>query len=619
MNRSLFVLFILLLFVKSIYADEVRFTASARNVVSVGDRFQATYTLNAHGKDFRGPDFKNFRILSGPNMSTSQNYQIINGKMSQSVTNTFTYYLQAIIEGTFDIPAATIKNNEKTFTSNTLQIKVVKRSSPVSDNSKTGKSPQSSSPIQTSKQTAEDDIFIRAYVNKRNPYQGEQIIVTYNIYTTAPLSQINIDKLSSFPGFWSENLLETDNKLHQYNETYNGREYVVANLRKIALFPQKSGDLTINPMELICIAQIRKEGTRKIRDPFFDSFFDDPFFNSFYQNVEVSLKSNPLKITVNPLPLKDKPVDFSGAVGSYSIKSQIDNLELKTNEAINLKYIISGQGNIQLIDKLNISFPPDFETYDPKITDNIKTTSNGISGKRIFEYLLIPRNAGVFKIKPVNFTYFDLASKSYKMLTTPGYTINVEKGKEMQSGITYSGVSQTDIQYIGSDIRHIKTFPFQINQVNIFILGSLWFYLWLSIPVSLFLVIMIIWRRKIRLRENVALVKNRQATKVARKNLKRAYAYLKVENKNEFFTEISRALWGYLSDKFNIPLAELSVETISDRLLQKKVKDDTITHFTETLNHCEYARFAPGDTSSMMNEIYSEAINFIRKIERELK
>ncbi|MCU0370256.1 MAG: BatD family protein [Bacteroidales bacterium] len=463
-----------------------------------------------------------------------------------------------------------------------------------------------------------NDIFIRASVDKSKPFQGEQVIITYKIYTTVPISQINISKISSFPGFWSKSLLNDNDPLKQSNEVVNGKEYVVADLRKIALYAQRSGEIRIEPMELECVAQVKVEGSRN-RDPFFDSFFNDPFFNRNYQNVELKVESNPLTIDVKPLPAIGGARDFSGAVGSFTLSSEIDRTELKTNEALNLKITISGKGNLELIEALPVSFPPDFETYDPKVTNNLSKNASGISGSRTFEYLIIPRNSGEFEIKPAEFSYFDPARQSYSTLSTPRYNIKVLKGDDEPGGIAYSGVSQKNIQFIGSDIRHIKTGDIRLQRINSFFIASPSFLLWLIFPVVLFAAAIIFWSYNKKRSGNIAMVRNRKANKVARKNLKKAGEFLESKSAGSFFEEISRALWGYISNKFNIPLSDLSIESVHQRLADKKISDENIRKFTGVLENCEFARFAPGDKSEKMQGIYDEALEVISKIEQELK
>jgi hypothetical protein len=612
--RILFILAFLIDGIADMSGQGIEFTASAKGNVQVGEQFRLVFTVNQQVDRFEGPDFDGFSMLSGPNQSTSQSYQFINGKVSQSYQVTYTYYLQANKAGTLSIGPARITVGGKTYQSNSLTINVSQSSSPQSpapsSNQRSG---------QPRQETAnKNDIFIKATVDKPDPYQGEQVIVTYKIYTTVPISQINIDKISSFPGFWNQSLLNDNDPLKQYNEKLNGKDYVVADLRKIALFAQRSGVINIEPMELQCVAQI-KSANSQTRDPFFDNFFNDPFFNRSYQNVELKVESNPLSINVKPLPASGRPLDFSGAVGSFNISSSLDRTELKTNEPLNLKITITGKGNLELIDPLTVSFPPDFETYDPKITNNLTKNSSGISGSRTFEYLIIPRNTGEFQIKPAEFSYFDPSRQSYITLSTPLYNIKVNKGADQPGGVTYSGISQKNIQFIGSDIRHIRTGYIQLEHINSFLISSTSFILWLLIPVLLFITFIVLWSKNKKRSSNIALVRNRKANKVARKNLQKASEYLRNNSTEAFFEEISRALWGYISNKFNIPLADLSIETVHNRLSDKSITSDSIGKFTSILENCEFARFAPGDKSGKMQEIYNQALEVISKIEQELK
>ena len=595
-------------------AQDIEFTGATKNNVQVGEQFRAVYTVNQQVDRFEGPEFEGFNVLSGPNQSTNQSYQFVNGKVSQSYQLTFTYYLQATKEGNFNIGSAKVSAGGKTYQSNSLTIIVSQSSSAQSP------APQGNQRAAQANQgnASKDDIFIKASVDRSKPFQGEQVILTYRIYTTVPISQINISKISSFPGFWSKSLLNDNDPLKQSKEVINGKEYVVADLRKIALYAQRSGEIRIEPMELECVAQVKVENSQS-RDPFFDSFFNDPIFNRNFQNVQLKVESNPLTVDVTPLPAEGKSLDFGGAVGSFTLSSEIDRTELKANEPITLKVIINGKGNLELIEALPLSFPPDFETYDPKITNNLIKNSSGISGSRTFEYLIIPRNSGEFQIKPVEFSFFDPAKQSYTTLSTPRYNIKVNKGDDEPSGITYSGVSQKNIQFIGTDIRHIKTGHIKLQRINSFFIASSSFILWLIIPGLLFIATIILWSKNKKRSGNIALVRNRKANKVARINLKKAGEYLGNKTTEAFFEEISRALWGYISNKFNIPLSDLSIDSVHQRLADKSISEESVSHFTAVLENCEYARFAPGDKSEKMQGIFDEALEVISKIEQELK
>jgi hypothetical protein len=414
--------------------------------------------------------------------------------------------------------------------------------------------------------------------------------------------------------------MKENDKLQQTTQVINGEQYVVADIRKIALFSLKSGRLVIDPLELECVAQVRKQTRTRTGDPFFDDFFNDSFFNNNIANVEKNLKSNPLVINVQPLPETGKPVDFSGAVGNFTFHSEIDKTRLKTNETVTLKCSISGQGNIQLIDKLNINFPPDFETYDPKVTSDVQTTAAGVSGTQTFEYLLIPRKPGKFTIKPVTFTYFDVSKKRYISVSSPAYNLDIEKGSgDASTMVTYSGANKEDIQYIGSDIRHIKDKHFALSPLGYRFFASTGFLLLLIIPLLLFIIFLILWRRMAARRSDIQLMKNLKATKIARKRLAKAEQFQKTGNQESFYVEISQALWGYLSDKFSIPLSDLSIDSVQDALERKNVNEQIINQFIDTLHNTDFARFAPGEKTVNMERTYNQALEIISKIERELR
>ena len=601
------------------YTQDIRLTGQARPTVSVGETFTLVYTLNAQGSGFRGPNIQGIDMLSGPNTSTSSSIRTVNGSTTMSITYTFTYLLQANREGSFDIPAASVNVNGKQITSNTLSIKVVKSGNTGGAQYQGSGSQKSGGGAQSS--GSSNDVYVKAFASNSNPLQGEGIVVTYKIFTKVPIAQINISKLSSFSGFWSQNLMKENDKLQQTTQVIDGEQYIVADIRKIALFPLKSGRLVIDPLELACVAQVRRPSKTKTGDPFFDDFFNDSFFNSGVANVEKNLKSNPLVITVKSLPDEGKPSDFSGAVGSFTFQSEVDKTRLKTNEAVTLKCIISGKGNIQLIDKLNVTFPPDFESYDPKVTSDIQTTAAGISGRQVFEYLLIPRKPGKFNIKPIVFNYFDLDKRRYVSLSSPEFSLDVEKGSGEAGGavMTYSGANKEEIKYIGSDIRHIKDAVFGLSPAGSLFVFSIGFWSLLLIPLLLFLVFLVLWRKLAARRGDLVLMKNLKATKIARKRLQKAEEFQKAGQQEKFYVAISQSLWGYLSDKFSIPMAELSINSVHEALIRRNVSEAIISQFIETLNNTEFARFAPGEKTVNMERIYNEALEIIAKMERELR
>jgi hypothetical protein len=605
------------------FSQTAKLTVSSNaKTVGLNSSVQVTYTLTGgSATKFIRPSFANFQILSQYQSSGGGMTVVVNGKLVQSgdAETKWTFQLVPTKIGKFTIDPANAYVNNEWINSTSISIEVVNGST--KSNTNTGNNNgQQNAKTNNATTNGGDDIFIRAYADKPNPMQGEQVIVTYKIYTKVNVSQFAINKLSSYSGFWSQDLLKENEKAHQYTEVINGQSYTVADIRKIALFPQKSGYLTVQPLEVECVAQVKTKS--KSPGNIFDSFFNDPFFgnNMFdsYQNVKKKIRSNVLGISVKPLPEANKPNDFKNAVGSFTFNSSIDQTSVKANEPVNLKFTISGKGNLKLIDNLNIEFPPDLETYDPKTNDNIISNSAGISGSRTFEYLIIPRNAGQFKIKPVTFSYFDLNRRAYVTLTSPEYTLNVAKGSG-SSNITTSGVNQEDVKYIGSDIRFSKTQNTKLEKIGSFFFGSGLFWALFLLPLILFIAFIVIARKQLKLRSDVQLMKNKKATKVSLKRLKLAQQFLSENKKEAFLDEIFKALWGYLSDKLGIPVADLSKESVENALQLKNVNPETSKAFLETINHCEFARFAPADNSTVLADIYNEAFDIISKIEKELK
>lgn len=613
MKKYLIFGILLISFLGRVSAQDVQFVGTANSVVEVGEQFRLTYTLNTDGSNFIGPAILNFAVVAGPSQSSSSNVQYVNGHVMQSVTLSYTFILQAVNPGTYTLPPASIAISGKKTLSNPVTIKVVKA----------GGNPAQGSNKKTTEASAglsENDVFLKAVPSNNNPLQGEQITVTYKLYTRLPVSMSGIDKIPSYDGFWSQDLLKEKEKFSQYNEVVNGQKYMVAEIRKVALFPQKSGKLVIDPLQVAIVAQLQKKTKRNsFNDPFFDNFFDDSFFGSSVQNVQKTLRSNAISINVKALPTQNRPADFSGAVGNFSFTPSVDRTTLKANEALTMRFTISGRGNLNLIDKPAVVFPPDFESYDPKIIDNINNSSSGLSGSRTFEYLVIPRNAGVYTIKPASFSYFDISRNNYVHLQSPQYTIKVLRSESTDPLSNNSGSDQEDIKYLGNDIRYINIGAIELSKEGTFLFGSTLFYLLLILPALLFAIIAFVWKNQVKKRSDIAFMRNKKATRISIKRLRKAKIHLTAGQQELFYNEISLALWGYMSDKFNLRLSELSTESVQEALELKQVNEEIILQFTETLHHCEYARFAPGDKSAIMEQIYNEALNIITKIEHELK
>lgn len=617
MNRLLQLLSILFVSLSTVLsAQDVNFTVNAPNKVIEGQRFSITFSANADIDEFSPPGFDGFQLLSGPNRSQNSSISFINGKVSQNVNISYSFILYAKAKGTYTIKSARCKINGDDYASKAFTIEVADGGGvvPSNNNESSGQSPDIVN-------VGDDQLFIEAFIDKKKVYLGEQILLTHKIFTLVPVSNLSVDKLSSYPGFWSINLLDNNQQLKQYNQEINGKDYIVADLKREAVFAQKTGKIEIPPMELSCVAKIPTNKKRTaVNDPFFDSFFNDPFFNNAYQSIEKKLHTKPITVEVLPLPAQGKPSDYTGAVGEFNISSNIDQLAVRTNEAVTVKYTVSGNGNIDLIPDLIVQFPADFEVYDPKVSTNTRKGNAGVSGYKIFEYTLIPRSAGTYNIPSVSFNFFNPETKRYEYKTTDSYEIKVEKGDQANSSnMTFSGKNKADIRYIGQDIRYISSYPYKLQLIGSHFFGSIWFYGFLFLPIILVLLIVIIWRKEIKKRSNEGLMKNKQATKLAKKRLKKANDFMKEGNDQDFYVELSQALWGYIADKFNIRLSVLSVETVHDYLVKKKVSEALIAEFTQTLNDCEFARFAPGNKNVVMDKVYKQGLQIISKIENQLK
>lgn len=613
--RRLTFLFVLLLTGLNAFADDkATIVASGPDAVASGDQFRLTYTVNTQKvKDFRAPSIEGFDILMGPTRSQQSSTQIINGKMSSSSSVTYTYILLANDPGTYQIPSASIVADGNTITSNRLTIKVLPPDQGGSGNTgnagRSNNSARASTNNSQSSTVSPQELFVTVSANKTKVYEQEAFLLTYKIYSLVDISSIENFKLPDFKNFHKQEI-DIARPIKASLEHYNGRNYNTYVISQAILFPQQSGKQEISP------AQIEVSVAKAIRsvDPF------DAFFNGGRNYVEIkkALTTNKLTIDVNPLPA-GKPASFSGAVGNFSISSTINSQEVKTNDAITVRLVVSGIGNMKLIDTPEVAFPKDFDIYDPKVDNKFSTTQSGLSGNKVIEYLAIPRHPGNYKIPAVEFSYFDLKSKSYKTLRTEEYQIKVAKGEGNADQVIANFTNKEDLRMLGSDIRFIKMNETKYHSKDKFLFGSLAYYLWYIIPLCLFIVFLVIYRKKAVENANVAKVRTKKANKVATRRMKYAQKLLTENKSGEFYDEVLKALWGYISDKLNIPVSQLSKDNIEYELTRYGVNEELIKEFIDVLNECEFARYAPGDANKTMDNIYKSAIEVISKMENIIK
>jgi uncharacterized membrane protein len=611
MQKILLIYAFLLPFTMALQAEEINFIASAPPNVVVGERFRVAFQVNARPSEFNAPTFSGFSILSGPNQSSSSSVQIINGRTTQAMSITYSYIIEATAEGTFTIPSARVTVDGKSYSSNPVTINV-------GAGSHQRPAQQHQQPQQQQQQpqdrASSQDIFIRATTTNSNPFQGEQVIVVYNLYTRVSVQQYSTEKLPSYQGFWSENITGSGQPQIR-TEVVNGETYRVAEIRRVALFPQRSGELTIEPLEVDAV--INLPGQRSGRNLFDDFFGGSPFDQR--RTIKQTIKSNPITLKVRPLPSQNRPASFRGMVGSnFEVKADLNATEMRVNDAANLRITINGNGNLRMLEKPGVHFPANLEVFDPNVSDNIRNTSAGISGSRTYEYIMIPRTPGEFIIPPYHFSWFDPVRETYVTRQTPEFTIQVT-GDASAGTLPGGAIAREDARMLDNDIRYIKTQPINLVQAGQLFYGSTLFWILIVIPFLFFLFFLFFWRNHIRLQANTQLLKTRKAEKLARKRLKLAKKYLDNRQENEFYDEIFGTLWGYLSDKLSIPVSILNKETVSGAFKAKKVPVELSENFLETLNDCEFARFAPGVKEDKMDEIYKKALATIVTIEKDLR
>jgi len=587
----------------SVSGQEVVLKAEYPSVVTAGQQFNITFTVNSGGGEFSAPAFTGFYKLMGPQTSYNSSTQVYNGKMTQETTYSYTYFLQALNEGKYSLGPAIFKLKGKTYSSDSIHIEVVGNSSQKQNVPAGGNPAAENSGIESSG----GDIFVNLSLNRKEVYLGEYIVATVKLFTKVNISGINEIKFPTFNGFLKSDL-ETPPLTSLKQENINGSVYGTGVIQQFLLFPQVTGDINIESVQITVLIQ-QKTGQS-------DAFFGD--FFAQYQNVPKAIVSQAMKVKVKPLP-GIQPDNFSGIVGKLDLKAALTKDSVNVNDAINFKITISGSGNLKIAATPILKLSPDIEVYDPKITDDIKNGINGTSGQKSFDYILIPRHYGDFTIPPITYSYFNIGTGKYEKLTTQEFHFHARKGTEQNTGITvFGGVSKEDVKYVGKDIRFIKSAPGNLIKSGNIILSSRLFYSTYAFALFAFLLILFLRREHVRRNSDHSLVRNRKAAKIAGKRLRLASEYLKNEDIDKFYEEILSSLWGYLSDKLNIPVSDLTRNNAIDSLLVRGITDERIKSLNEILNTCEFARFSPSKSETEAAVIYEGASQFIKSVENSI-
>ena len=597
----------------TVRADDVVFHATAPSQVIVGKPFQLTYSVNQRSKDLRAPEMPDFDVLAGPYTSTSSSTSFVNGKRTSSFSQTYTYTLMAQREGTFTIAPASIRVSGSEYTSNGVRITVLpedEQPQQTQQPSRQTGAQQQTQQSSNSGSVSSENLFIRTIVSKTRVHEQEAILLSYKLYFAGvDVAQFtNNTKIPEFTGFLKQDLEQGE--IQTELEHYNGRNYQTATLYRTLLYPQHSGDIKIDPASFEAVLRVQTRA--QVR-----SIFDD-FFGT-YTNVTRAVAAPGVTIHVDALP-SGKPAGFSGGVGHFSLTPSISQTELQTNDAVTIRLDITGTGNMKLLKTPAIDWPEGFEPYDPKVTNNFKTTTAGVSGTKSIEYLAIPRASGDYTIPAVTFSYFDTNDDSYKTLTTPEYTIHVKKGANEQAGnaVVNNYVNKEDIKQFGSDIRYINTTlpALRTKSASPVQYGSMAFCMLYFVPLCVALLLFIIFRKQIKENADITRVRYKHANKVAQKRLKKAGKLLKDNQKEAFYEEIERAAWTYLSDRLSIPTADLNKDNIASILHGKGVSDELIKEVNNVLSTAEFARYAPSSDHAM-DDLYKATNLLIDQLEEQ--
>ena len=579
------------------------------NVVAEDERFNVTFVIDGNVKvsEFSWEPGSDFQLLWGPQRGHSSSIQIINGKTTKSVQTTFSYVLRPLKAGRFSLPSARANVDGKEIVSSSESIEVVSQQSQSrQQNPSSSSQSQTQQPKATQQRTGED-IILTLNLSRTNVVVGEPVTATIMLYTRADIAGFESAQFPDFNGFWSQEQ-DSPTNIEFSRATYNGQIYNAALLKKYMLIPQQTGTLTISPAEIVCLVNVR---TAPSGNSIFDGFFDS------VTTVRQKVVSKAVKVNVSALP-KGAPESFGGGVGEFTISAKMSKDSLKTHEAASLIVTVSGKGNISLIQAPDVKLPPDMEAYDTKTSDRVD--KSGYSGSKRYEYPFIPRSWGDFVIPPVKYSYYDVKAGKYVTLQTDSIAFNVARGADVPgAGTVISAPSQKDVKSLGTDIRYINVKNSQLSAKGVFFVGSALFWVLTALIVLLAVVCWAAFRKIAARRADIAGAKNRKATKMAMKRLRLAGTFLRQNLYTVFYEELHKALLGFMSDKLNIPVAELSKERIAEILSEGGVPDSLIDSFVGLVDACEFARYSPSAGNEAMTAHYEAALDVISSIDSNMK
>ncbi|MBQ5899078.1 MAG: protein BatD [Alistipes sp.] len=586
---------------------DVSFEINTPLMVTAGEMFRVEFVLTNAEPDegsFKVPSFEGLEVLAGPTTATGHSFQSINGVSSSKSTFTITYVVMGQTAGNITISEAEVAVKGKRYKTKATPIEVVAQSAKRDEQA----AAEQGTAVQN--QIAQDDILLRLNLSRNNVYQGEPIRASLTLYTRASIAGFEDVKLPSFNGFWSQEL-PVDN-YRATRQTVDGKVYDSQIIKEYLLYPQQTGTLSIESADITAVAQVVMR-TNRAFDPFFGG-------GSEVYNVPRKLSTGRVNVTVKELPA-GAPASFTGAVGAFTMDTQLPATELKANSAASYTVKIAGTGNLTFLQAPKLSLPSSFELYDVRSTESIHSTTAGTTGYRQFEYPFIARAEGEYDIPAIEFSYFSPEKNAYVTLSSAALTLNVAPDGSAGAATPQqiiTGTSKEGVRQLGSDIRFIKLGEPALRAVAApLMLSTTYFVIVLLILIAAIAAYFIL-RRVIRDSKNTVLVRNRRANKVAVQRFRAAERFMREQNRHAFFEEMLRALWGYMSDKLNIPVSNLTKENIREELQRRGCSAEDAHHFTEIISRCDEAQYSPAE-SVQMSDVYAEGVNIISRIESIIK
>jgi hypothetical protein len=579
MKRTWYSTVLFLLLVGGLYAQRPKpffQTIVDLNQVSTDGYFELTYTLlNGEGENFQPPRFgSNLVVIAGPSRGVSTT--IVNGKMSSEMS--FTYTLQPIKPGKYSIPGASILVNGAQLRSNSVVVEAI-------------------APSQQKNKSGKQDIFVKAILSSREAYIGQQIRLDYKLYTRVNVENFNVVKESDYAGFYAEDIIQPDLQVRE--ESMGGVRYITRVLKTMALYPQQAGKLTIDPivMQLGVV-----EG-----DPNAGSIF---FGN---ETKRVPAQTEAITLVVKPLPA-NAPASFTGAVGNFTLGSTLNRTDVTTDDALSVTLVLTGDGDMKRVQAPKIIVPESFEVYEPTVkSEETEESQNLRVARKIFEYLVLPKKAGVFDIRP-EFTYFDSNKKQYITIADFTYKVQVKQGANRPNAARKNATSgaEESLQPMEKLTGLHRARPAFWGSPSFLVLGFL--------PVLLLLGVVVVQNQLIRKKDLLAKAQvEKGGRKIALARLKTAAAHLAKGESRAFYDEVSKAILGYLSDRLQIPPGELSKEKIQQQLLAIPVQPELTERLLKTLTNCEMALFAGLAHPEAMQETYATATEILTELEEQKK